>query len=804
MSVDLVCVVEELNEADVHQRCSDDADVPLHLPIKGKGNVVVTCQGKNTDENGRVRKLTPKHHGSQCWAAPALNYALKEEGFDVDAMIPHNISNSAKIHYNSYPFNVASSVQLKFVRESARAMIDRMATLYSQDEPKTDNTPSVAMDFSKWHAIHDMKDDQVLWARRPLKDFYELYFTSRGEEYAHIFEAYQNRFGGANGTPLSEDDNASFTAVNAELLSVEDLQMYIFEELAFKRSTWEQDLNGVKSIVEHFSHSAFQSISDMFSAGVQRVPFETALKLVMDGELRCLAEMRRIELSHSEQTRRSHNLIYDYILHVATEYVAPDIIRTLIVEGHKEHFESIVYLQEKAWEISKYLSFYKQGLSEIPVSIFSVLYQDLTVLNLVDNQLTRLPAALPAALPKLRELYLAKNPSLLTVPATFKNVGSFQELEILDISTHFSISEAGVKKVFPSYEFFTWFDGCSKLRELYFEGYKIDDFAFGFLDTIDVVGEIRTYFQWDFWNLIVKFPKVEHLSFSGNQFTKIPEWFIFPKSLKSLKISSHVSALFRDKLFDFELLVGVDMNGMYDPEYSIYVRKEEENLFPEIPGTRRSVMPLYVDYVLLDDQLTKAFEHFEKALNWLYQGQETRHPDDDVPYLETGEELLSLLSYKPWVIPSDICFVRPYLRLMTRMLQSSTTKARGMRAINAFKNRFHEGEFAYTYLKSVAPMLLEKTMLDKIEHGDVGDKRLYADVIDVLSMAEGFHMHEYATSDIGYMIEKSDEIWGENGYHLNSIFFSPNGFWSKWKQKGEVVYEPVIYDLDTTPIDFAF
>ena len=69
-------------------------------------------------------------------------------------------------------------------------------------------------------------------------------------------------------------------------------------------------------------------------------------------------------------------------------------------------------------------------------------------------------------------------------------------------------------------------------------------------------------------------------------------------------------------------------------------------------------MPLYVDYVLLDDQLTKAFEHFEKALNWLYQGQEARHPDDDVPS------------------PSDICFVRPYLRLMTRMLQSPTTAAR--------------------------------------------------------------------------------------------------------------------------------
>jgi hypothetical protein len=86
---------------------------------------------------------------------------------------------------------------------------------------------------------------------------------------------------------------------------------------------------------------------------------------------------------------------------------------------------------------------------------------------------THLPAALPAALPKLRELYLAKNPSLLTVPDTFKNVGSFQELEILDISTHFSIWEAGVKKVFPSYDFFTWFDGCSTLRELYFEGYKM-------------------------------------------------------------------------------------------------------------------------------------------------------------------------------------------------------------------------------------------------------------------------------------------------------------------------------------------
>jgi hypothetical protein len=146
---------------------------------------------------------------------------------------------------------------------------------------------------------------------------------------------------------------------------------------------------------------------------------------------------------------------------------------------------------------------------------------------------------------------------------------------------------------------------------------------------------------------------VEHLSFSGNQFTKIPEWFRFPKSLKSLKISSsHVSALFLDKLNDlpdFELLVGVDINGMYDPAFSIDGRKEEENLFPETPGTRRSVMPLYVDYDLLDDQLTKAFKHFEKALNWLYQGQEARHPDDDVPYLETGEELLSLLSYKPWV-----------------------------------------------------------------------------------------------------------------------------------------------------------
>jgi hypothetical protein len=291
MFVDLTCVVEELNEADVHQRCSDDADVPLHLPIKGKGNVVVTCQGKNTDENGRVRKLSPKHHGSQCWAALALNYALKEEGFNVDALIPHNISNSAKIGYNSYPFNVASSVQLKFVRESARAMIDRLATLYSQDEPKTDNTPSVVVDFSKWHAIYDMKDDQVLWAQCPLKDFYELYFTSRGEESAHIFEAYQNRFGDGNGTPLSEDDNASFTAVNAELPSVEDLQVYIFEELAFKKATWEQDLNGVKSIVEHFSRSAFQSISEMFSAGEQRIPFQTALKLVKDGELRCLSEM---------------------------------------------------------------------------------------------------------------------------------------------------------------------------------------------------------------------------------------------------------------------------------------------------------------------------------------------------------------------------------------------------------------------------------------------------------------------------------------------------------------------------------
>jgi hypothetical protein len=131
------------------------------------------------------------------------------------------------------------------------------------------------MDFSKWHAIYDMKDDQVLWAQRPLKDFYELYFTSRGEESAHIFEAYHNRFGDGNGTPLSEDDNASFTAVNAELLSVEDLQVYIFEELAFKKATWEQDLNGVKSIVEHILRSAFQSVSEMFSAGEQRMRFRT-------------------------------------------------------------------------------------------------------------------------------------------------------------------------------------------------------------------------------------------------------------------------------------------------------------------------------------------------------------------------------------------------------------------------------------------------------------------------------------------------------------------------------------------------
>jgi len=86
----------------------------------------------------------------------------------------------------------------------------------------------------------------------------------------------------------------------------------------------------------------------------------------------------------------------------------------------------------------------------------------------------------------------------------------------------------------------------------------------------------------------------------------------------------------------------------------------------------------------------------------------------------------------------------------------------------------------------------------------VGDERLYKVVIGVLSMAEGFHMHEYATSDIGYMIKKSDEIWGENGYHLNPSFFSRNGFWSKWEQKGKVVYEPVISDLDTTPIDLAF
>jgi Leucine-rich repeat (LRR) protein len=150
-------------------------------------------------------------------------------------------------------------------------------------------------------------------------------------------------------------------------------------------------------------------------------------------------------------------------------------------------------------------------------------------------------------------------------------------LEILDISTYFSTWEAGDKKVFPSYEFFTWFDGCSKLRELYFEGYKIDDFEFGFLDDRDDVGEISKYFGGGFWDLIEKFSKVEHLSFSGNQFTKIPEWFRFPKSLKSLKISSsHVSALFLDKLNDlpdFELLVGVDINGMYDPAFPIDGRK---------------------------------------------------------------------------------------------------------------------------------------------------------------------------------------------------------------------------------------
>jgi hypothetical protein len=159
--------------------------------------------------------------------------------------------------------------------------------------------------------------------------------------------------------------------------------------------------------------------------------------------------------------------------------------------------------------------------------------------------------------------------------------------------------------------------------------------------------------------------------------------------------------------------------------------------------------------------------------------------------------------------PSDICFVKPYLRLMTRILQSSTTAALGMRAISAFKARFHEDEFAYTYLKSVAPMLLDKTMLDKTEHGDMDDKRLYKVVIGVLSMAKGFHMHEYVTSDLGYMIEKSDEIWGENGYHLDPIFFSPNGFWSKWNQKGQLVYSPntdsrIISGLDTTPIGFAF
>jgi Leucine-rich repeat (LRR) protein len=98
--------------------------------------------------------------------------------------------------------------------------------------------------------------------------------------------------------------------------------------------------------------------------------------------------------------------------------------------------------------------------------------------------------------------------------------------------------------------------------------------------TIMWLGEISKYFRGGFWELIEKFSKVEHLSFSGNQFTKIPEWFRFPKSLKSLKISSsHVSALFLDKLNDlpdFELLVGVDINGMYDPAFSIDGRKEEE------------------------------------------------------------------------------------------------------------------------------------------------------------------------------------------------------------------------------------
>ena len=352
MSSYLTCEVDELlNEADVRDRCGDDEDPPLLLPIVGNGNVVVTCQAKRqSDEDGRRVRKVAGVNGSHCWAAPALQYALKDAGIDPDAPETHIIdanmrSRSSTQNYNTYPFNASS---VKFETNSVGAMIDRLAEIYLQDEPETDDTPSIVMDSAKWHAAYSMRDSQVLWATRPLKDFYELYFMSRGPAFVHIFNTYQTRFSGENAQSLSEEDNMSFTAANAELLPVDDLQVYLFDEVAFTKTIWEADLNAVQSIVRNFSQSAFESISEQFMGEAQRIPFDTAFSLVADGELRALSEMRR---KPRVSQQKSFELIYEYVLvdskkQQRDSYTAAQI-RALIVEEHREVFESIEYLTEQ-------------------------------------------------------------------------------------------------------------------------------------------------------------------------------------------------------------------------------------------------------------------------------------------------------------------------------------------------------------------------------------------------------------------------------------------------------------------------
>jgi hypothetical protein len=378
MSTYLTCEVDELlNEADVRDRCGDDEDPPLLLPIVGNGNVVVSCQSKRQSEEidfppvprqlrvieedqetnevtppgdgRRVRKVAGVN-GSHCWAAPALQYALKDAGIDPDAPETHIIdanmrSRSSTQNYNTYPFNASS---VKFETNAVGAMIDRLATIYLQDEPETDDTPSIVMDSAKWHAAYSMRDSQVLWATRPLKDFYELYFMSRGPAFVHIFNTYQTRFSGENAQSLSEEDNMSFTAANAELLPVGDLQVYLFDEVAFTKTIWEADLNAVQSIVRNFSQSAFESISEQFMGEAQRISFDTAFSLVADGELRALSEMRR---KPRVSQQKSFELICEYVLvdskkQQRDSYTAAQI-RALIVEEHREVFESIEYLTEQ-------------------------------------------------------------------------------------------------------------------------------------------------------------------------------------------------------------------------------------------------------------------------------------------------------------------------------------------------------------------------------------------------------------------------------------------------------------------------